>query len=197
MSLESLGIAASAAIGIGGFAIAILGHYKNELSRRKENIFPLIEDFNNDMKMLIAKAILDDYSLRKDMLYSIFIESSQENKSEKFLQGEFLMESVKNNEAYVNESQLKHILRNHINNEVREQYEIIIRTSFDTFLDFFVKLEYLLSIGLIKKQETDYFNYYIEKAAKNDAVKNYIEIYKFPLKGKLHQDLNIINNKKT
>jgi hypothetical protein len=116
--------------------------------------------------MLIAKAILDDYSLRKDMLYGIFIESSQENKSERFLQDEFLMESVENNEAYVNESQLRQILRNHRDNEVREQYEIIIRTSFDTLLDFFVKLEYLLSIGLIKKQETDYFNYYIEKAAK-------------------------------
>jgi hypothetical protein len=197
MSIESLGIAASAAVGIGGFVIAILGHYKNEMLRRKENIFRLITDFNNDKKILIAKAILDDYSFRKDMLYNIFIESSQENKSEKFLQGELLMESVENNENYVNEYQLKHILRNHRNNEVREQYEIIIRTSFDTFLDFFVKLEYLLSIGLIKKQEIDYFNYYIEKAAKNDAVKNYVMIYKFPLKGKLHSDLDVsrITNK--
>ena len=45
MSLESVGIVASAAIGLGGLAIAILGHYRNEKSRRKDNnIFPFREE---------------------------------------------------------------------------------------------------------------------------------------------------------
>jgi hypothetical protein len=67
---------------------------------------------------------------------------------------------------------------------------IEIRESFDTLLDFFCKLEYLLSIGLLKYEELTYFKYYIDRAAENNSVVNYIRMYEFPLNGKLNANLH-------
>lgn len=66
----------------------------------------------------------------------------------------------------------------------------IVRGSFDTFLDFLTKLESLISIKLVTKKELDFFLYFINKAGANKAVINYIRIYKFPLYGKLHTELD-------
>ena len=68
---------------------------------------------------------------------------------------------------------------------------IEIRKSFDGLLDFFCKLEYLLGIGLLKYEELSYFNYYIERAADNHSVVNYVRMYEFPLNGKLNRNLSI------
>ena len=65
-----------------------------------------------------------------------------------------------------------------------------IRFSFDKLLDFFSKLEYLLSIGLLTDKEIDYFRYYIDKAGRNEAVVNYVIAYNFPLHRRLHPKLD-------
>ena len=66
-----------------------------------------------------------------------------------------------------------------------------VRASFDSLLDFFCELEYLLGIGLIKCEELSYFKYYIDRAANNDSIVNYTLMYEFPLNGKLNRNLLI------
>lgn len=96
-------------------------------------------------------------------------------------------------EEYENPMDLSDILRNHEDRDVTASDEIAIRMSFDSLLDFFVKLEYLLSLNLIKKTEMEYFDYYIKKTVENAAVVRYMKTYKFPLKGKLNPSLNVIS----
>ncbi|MGB8937808.1 MAG: hypothetical protein WCC17_22185 [Candidatus Nitrosopolaris sp.] len=63
-----------------------------------------------------------------------------------------------------------------------------VRASFDSLLDFFCKLEYLLGIGLIKCEELSYFKNYIDRAANNDSIVNYTLMYEFPLNSKLNRN---------
>lgn len=58
---------------------------------------------------------------------------------------------------------LDQILRNHIISPILDEGENVIRQSFDALLDFFGKLGYLLFIGLIKKDELLYFQYYLKE----------------------------------
>jgi hypothetical protein len=90
---------------------------------------------------------------------------------------------------YYNKKNLLLILRDHDVIPIYDDGESAIRGSFDTLLDFFVKLEYLLSIKIIKKGEIEYFKYYIDKAADEPPVIEYINKYKFLLRGKLHDNL--------
>lgn len=56
-----------------------------------------------------------------------------------------------------------------------------IRQSFDRLLDFFGKLEYYIDLDLLTPKEATYFYYYIERCAKNDAIKAYAGKYGFNL----------------
>jgi hypothetical protein len=49
------------AVGIGGLAIGIITYYWAQVSRRKEALFPLMEQFDSSEGMSIAKTILDDF----------------------------------------------------------------------------------------------------------------------------------------
>lgn len=66
-----------------------------------------------------------------------------------------------------------------------------VRLSFDKLLDFFGKLEYYLSLNLMSKDEVKYFYYYIEKSAKNDAIRTYADKYDFDLFLLLVRRLNL------
>ena len=70
-----------------------------------------------------------------------------------------------------------------------------VREAFDAFINFLIKLEYLVSVGILDKDEhgIDYFSYFIDLAAKQNDVLNYIEWYRFPLRGILDTRLKVTN----
>jgi hypothetical protein len=59
--------------------------------------------------------------------------------------------------------------------------EIQIRESFSALLDFFGKLEYLMERGLIQREDLRYFEYYINKAKDDKAVRLFADYYNFDL----------------
>lgn len=82
---------------------------------------------------------------------------------------------------YYGRGNLPHILRNHKREPVTDCGELAIRESFDYLLGFFGKVWYLYNIKLIRGEELEFFKYYLDKAAKNPAVKAYVKIYPFPM----------------
>jgi hypothetical protein len=144
-----------------------------QLLKRKEIIFPLIEEYEKSKNMRIAKKILDDCNLNLNEVLDKQNSSSQ----------------PKSNNRYYNKIGLKTILRAHNPNlEYSSEFddgEKAIRDSFDSLLAFFSKLEYLLKIHLIKEQEVFYFRYFVEKAAELPAVLEYVDRYQFQLDGTL------------
>jgi hypothetical protein len=44
---------------------------------------------------------------------------------------------------------------------------------------------------MLKAKEIHYFDYYIDRVLKINAVVNYAKIYKFPLHGNLHEKLYV------
>lgn len=88
-------------------------------------------------------------------------------------------------------STLDDTLRDHRKRGVSHEGEIEMRESFDSLLDFFGRLEYLIQNKLLdKNKDLSHFEYYIKKAADLKAVRNYIRIYQFPLQGLLDTRLN-------
>ena len=70
-----------------------------------------------------------------------------------------------------------------------------VRESFDAFLNFLVKLEYLVNVGILNKKEDGdllYFSYFIEKAAEQKEVLEYMKRYRFPLRGILDSRLKVL-----
>ena len=67
-----------------------------------------------------------------------------------------------------------------------------VKYSFDSLLDLFHKLEsqFIAIPNLITREELNYFDDYITKAAENKAVLNYVRKNKLPLYGKLDSELN-------
>ena len=152
-------------VGGGGIVTFIWGVYeyrKNRILKRQEILFVLIQEFDKDLdtqpnKMKDAKTLLDDFNIPKY------------------------------DKSYKHEN-LKEILRYHgkredddydLDGNVDDAGEIEIRASFDELLNYFGKLGYLLDRGLIKKDEIRYFEYYIKKAVKNEAVMRYARLYEF------------------
>jgi hypothetical protein len=92
--------------------------------------------------------------------------------------------------GWYNYDTLGSILRDHKIMDIYAEGEMKVRSSFDAFLDFSSKLEYLKSIGLMSENELNYFRYFIDKAASSTAVIYYVRIYNFPLYGELDTRLN-------
>jgi hypothetical protein len=244
----------TAAVGIGGLAVGIITYYWAQVSRRKEALFPIINEFDSSQEMRIAKLILDDFIIPKEDEWSHTINEycfawdefpggPAADNFKRFLVEKFAVnwvqnaQIVKNNnsitmtqgeesikiivyyeeklglmkindvpifglilkivngtlqigmDGYYHKSNLLVILRDHNAIPINDDGEIAIRASFDALLDFFVKLEYLLSIKVIKKGEIEYFKYYIDKTADEPPVIEYINKYEFLLRGKLHDNL--------
>lgn len=150
--------------GIVTFIWGVYEYRKNRILKRQEILFDLIKEFDKDLdtqpnKMKYAKDLLDDFTILVD------------------------------DKAY-HSSELKEILRYHgyraggdyepiDSKKIDDHREIEIRASFDELLNYFGKLGYLLDRGLIKKGEIRYFEYYIKRAVKNEAVMRYSRLYEF------------------
>jgi hypothetical protein len=159
------------AAGLGGLIWAVYTYRESLFLKRKDIIFPLIDEFDNSKEMKYAKDILDDRTIKPKKLWQY-------------------------PRDYYHKAYLKYILRAHNeNNEnaIFDDGEDTIRRSFDALIDFFCKLEYLLNLKLITRKEISYFTYYIDRVANNEDVMNYISNYEFPLYG--HLDFRINYNK--
>lgn len=157
---------------LGGIITLIIGLFTYRQSQilkkkdiQKEIVFPLIDEFDNKSpKMNLAKLILDDVPI--------------EDNGEAY--------------GYYDNERLGKVLIDHRIRKVDEPWDRgdgNVRTSFDRLLDFFVRLEFLQSIGLLTQKEINYFGYYIKKVVENPVVVNYIKVYEFPLKGILNSKL--------
>jgi YVTN family beta-propeller protein len=122
---------------------------------QKDIVFPLISEFDNSKDMDYAKKILDDH---------------------------YFEHPPGGPHGLYTLNRLLSTLRDHTKPGGKwDEGDGEIRDSFDSLLDFFSKLEYLRALKLLEDREMDYFRYYIDKAAENEAVVSYAETYKFPL----------------
>ena len=171
-NFESVVIITSILGTVGGLVGVWWGVYtysKGQKLKKHEILFPLIKEFDEDKRMEHAKDLLDSYILEDDEWDHRYGYYSLNNLHLILKKFDLLKEGIK------------------------DPGERAIRKSFDALLDFFCKLEYLKDLKLIENKEVAYFNYYIYKVAKNDAIKNYIKAYEFPLYGKLHPSLSQTN----
>ena len=129
--------------------------------------------------MEIAKRILDDFTDIK----------------KKFFEGKIFVAELKGDEYYTIKN-LHDILRDDTIAPKFDEGEDEIRDGFDSLLAFFGKLEYLLRIGLIRRTDLSYFQYYIDKASGNKDVREYAKLYNFQLNGMLDSRLNRGNKEK-
>jgi hypothetical protein len=97
---------------------------------------------------------------------------------------------------YYHISNLQNILRDHTTSTIVDEGEMEIRSSFDIILDFFGRIGYLVKVGLMEKEETFYFLYYIKKIVENESIMNYVFIYKFGLFAFLIKELGLSDDKK-
>ena len=159
--------------GVGAFW-GIFTYREGQKLKRKEILFPLIDEFDRSSKMFLAKAILDDFTCS-------FPDSSDELcQLGKTIVKDY-MHPEKLKERY-NVSNLSQTLRYHKEEgDVTSIRELSVRESFDVIIDFYAKLEYLKKIGLLKYEELEHFSYYYDKLEKVEAVRNYVKDYNLPL----------------
>jgi hypothetical protein len=139
-----------------------------KLELLKDVIVPLIETYDAAHVMNIATDILDDgpYQLQKnDPSYYRY----------------------KN--GLIDKKALEITLRDHEKDQTSPG-EDEVRNSFDELLGFFARLEYTIDLDLVNRDQLNLFNYFIEKAAENPGVTQFVRIYKAPLYGKLDPRLN-------
>jgi hypothetical protein len=171
------------AAGIFGVVWGTHTYRESQVLKRKEIIFPLIDMFDRSEKMEIAKRILDDFP----DIQRRFFDNGKIDK-EKF--------KIDHPEDYYHKTHLKEILKIHKEKDDEGHYnyakereilrkfddaERVIRDSFDNLLAFFKKLEYLRKINLIRQEDLSYFRYYIDRAAEDPAVLEYVKNYDFQL----------------
>lgn len=158
-----------ASAGIGGLIWGIYTYREGQIAKRVEILFPLIREFDTSEEMILAKEILDA----------------------KRIQGKKIDNSSNDPREY-DIRKLDRVLR-YDESRVFTGAEEKIRESFDSLLDFFCKMDYLLEIGILKGHEISYFKYYIDRAVKIDALIKYAVAYNFPFHGYLDKKLNLKN----
>lgn len=161
----------SSAFAAGAVLFGVYQYKKDLKSKRKDIIFPLMQEFDNSQSTEIAKKMLDGFIFR----YPEWEHSLEEPPYYK-------IENTK-------------IFRYHDAEKVEDEGEKATRTSFDALLDFFGKLGYLVKMGLISKKEVEYFKYYINKSADSEAIGFYLSNYDFPLYNKLLEELGLTQKK--
>ena len=156
----------------GGMATILIG-FRQWLSQQQDNsvsrnpqsvkdiVLPLIKEFDESQGMLYAKQILDDETPKGGEHWKYQLD-------------------------YYSRRRLPIILRTDT-----PIGEIAIRKSFDELINFFGKLEYFYSAGLLTTQQLDYFLVYINKASNEKAVVNYVRTNTFTstLHGRLDRRL--------
>lgn len=156
---------------VGAIIFGIFQYKKDQINKKKDILFPLIEEFDDDCKKMdLAKKLLDEYKYKLEG-------------------GLHSME-----EGYYYRIENEAIFRHHVPGGINDPRETEVRESFDALLDFFGKIGYLLDVGLLNKKEIGYFEYYINKASKSKSVGTYITNYDFPLYRKLLLHLGLKQN---
>lgn len=145
--------------GLAGLFWGIYEYRQSQKLRRQQTLFEIVKEFEKPGNITYAKKLLDSFTLEPREGWKL----------------------AKTNKDYYGPSKLSSILRDHNERSVEDVGELKIRESFDALLDFFGKLEYLLQMGLIKEKELLYFKYYIQSAAINQDVANYVRNYEFGL----------------
>jgi hypothetical protein len=149
-----------AAAGLAGLFKGLKTYESEQKSKRKDVIFPLLEEFDKSKEMEYAKNILDGRNLNPE-------------------------QGWKYPKGYYNRNDLAIILRDSKPTfGIDDLGEVAIRHSFDALLDFFCKLEYLLNINLVRVEEIEYFRYYLDIAAGEASIVKYVKYGKFPLEFK-------------
>ena len=83
---------------------------------------------------------------------------------------------------YFHRSGLKYILRKHSSDPIMDNDEDQIRESFDSFFRFWEGIWYLdEGLGLFGNKEINFFLEHMKKLLDDDAIKEYVEYYKFRL----------------
>ena len=147
--------------GVSGLFYGLFSYRDSQTLKRKDLLFFLMDYFDKTPEILKARKMLDDFYLDNEQGW------------------------VKENKRYYGRENLATILRNHEAESITDPGEIVVRESIDTILDFFVRLEYLLEVKLLKDREVAYFCYFLKKARDNTAIQNYTKIYQLPLYDKL------------
>lgn len=146
-------------VGIAGFIFGLTKFEENKKIKRQEIIFPLIKEFEISKKLKIAKLLLDGFHLDPN---DINFPEGQKWERKEF---------DKNVGGYYNKNNLELILRvPNYYDKITDPGEIDIRSSFDSLLDFFGKVGYLIYIKIITEKEIIYFQYYIDKIRNNKEV---------------------------
>jgi hypothetical protein len=170
-------IATAIATAVGGFG-AIWGIYtykEGQKLKRKEILFPLIDELVNSKRMFLAKAIFDDFTC------NIPDFSAEESELDKMIIEDIKEPGVMR--KYYHADRLSTILRDHNEQgDVTDVREILVRASFDAIIRFYAKLEYLKDIHLLREDEVEYFRYYYDKLRNNEAVRKYVDDYGLSLK---------------
>jgi len=138
-----------------------------------------MDEFEKSEKFKTAKLILDSFILdpndtthpeRKNWQRKEFDESGRGYYGKRNL--EFILRVPKDND------------------KISDLGEHDIRNSFDSLLDFFGKLGYLMHIKIITEKEMIYFQYYIDRIRNNKWIIFYIKEYEFELFALLLYKLN-------
>jgi hypothetical protein len=175
----------------------ILTYWRGQQLKRKEILFPLIEELSNSKSLFLAKAVLDDFTCNVPE----FSENDSvmvKNTLAQDLNGGKTTAATWKQHYTTRNNNLDYILRYHEKEgDVTDYREIIVRASFDALIKFCAKLEYLKDIGLLNEDELVYFEYYYDKLLLQQSVCNYIDKYRLSLKGSLfnHQGIRKCGNK--
>jgi hypothetical protein len=128
-------------------------------------VIPLFDEFNTSPKMKIAKEILD--------LKAVKLEERQDKYG-----GEFI--SYSNLDITLKVASMSNF----------SPKEVEVRDSFQAFLEFLSKLDYLVAQQIMMIEDTGLFRYYIDKAAENQAIVNAVRAYNYPLYGNVDKRLD-------
>jgi hypothetical protein len=158
---------------VGGFFGAIT-YIRNQILKRQEIIIPLMEEFDENKKIYYAKELIDRVSIQlkcdNDVIESIPFVLKHVDKDTILTYEHFHLNLFLVGYHYVAEGKEEAEQEGPRYSKL-SQDEIIIRTMFDSLLNFFGKLGYLVDIGVITNKELGYFLYYIEKARDDPAVR--------------------------
>ena len=134
---QMISVATSIVGAVGGLS-AFITYKKNQALKRQEILFPLINEFESKMNIIYAKKPVDQIPIQL------------ENQN-----GEILGNYEKKHMEFLTSSNQS------------DKNVIAIKLIFDTYLNFFGKLGYLIDTHILTKHDVRYFDYYIMNA-RND-----------------------------
>jgi hypothetical protein len=143
--------------GLSGAAGLVWGVYVyqgSQRAKRAETLFQLVREFDKSEEFVLAKRLLDGF------VYNF-------------------PDSIDMGINYFSYSHLNEILRDDAPAKIIDKNEIRVRDSFSSLFDFFDRVAYLFSNGLLKRTELSYFAFFINRARENYGALQFARIYEF------------------